>query len=201
MSDELEQLLRHADATSASPVEHIGDMGQRVRSLARRRRSARLAGSAAAMFIAALAALYAVRPHPAAPIVRDDAPAPSLDAIEDALAALDTEADARMAIVEHLVMAERRRDSARRIPAPDPMISVRREQDRAAYLLIYEAERLAQLSGEQARAAEEYRRVVALFPDTRWASVARERLAKTNSSSERSSAEMIRFPSSTKELS
>jgi hypothetical protein len=62
---------------------------------------------------------------------------------------------------------------------------VRREQDRTAYLLIYEADRLARKSEARERAVEEYRRVLALFPDTHWASVARERLVELNGSSSR----------------
>jgi hypothetical protein len=201
MSADLEQLLTDADATATSPVERIGNMGERVRSIARRRRNACVFASAAASLVVALSVLFALRPQFAGPVVRDDAPPPSPDAVEEVIAALDAEADARMAIVERLVAAEHHRALARRSRAPDPLLAVRREQDQAAYMLIYEADRIAQKRSERARATEKYRRVLALFPETHWASLARERLVELNGASRRSAPDPLRDPGTTEGLS
>ena len=156
------------------------------------------------MLVVTLSVIYVSRPLTPAPIVRRvEAPRSPAD-MRRALASLDAEAQASMAVVERLVAAEERRGAARRARVPDPLIFVRREQDRAAHLLVLEADRLAKQLNERERAAAEYRRIVSLFPDTHGAAMARERLAEMGGSSDRrnkAAPHVIVVPGTTKELS
>jgi hypothetical protein len=205
MSVDLEQLLREADAGARPPAERVSaDLAGSIRSLARRRRSIRMTGGASAAIAGMVVLSFVLYPsQPDQRIVTTVAPQSPADAesLARAMAAVSAEADARMRMVERVVAAGRRTDANRGGRAADPLIAVRREQDRAAFLLIYEADRLARQSSESARAAEEYRRVVTLFPDTRWASVARERLAELGGASHRLGTDAIGTPGTTKDLS
>lgn len=203
MSIDLEQLLREADAEARPPAE-CADLAGSIRSLARRRRFIRMTGGASVAIVAMVVLSLVLYPSPpdqrifttVAPQSPEDA-----EALAREMADVSAEADARMRMLERVVAAGRRTDSNRGARAADPLIAVRREQDRAAFLLIYEGDRLARQSRELARAAEEYRRVVALFPDTRWASVARERLAEMGGASHRLGPDAIGTPGTTKDLS
>lgn len=194
MSDQLGQLLREADATAGRPAAPRADLGAVVRHVARRRRRARTVagGAVVVMIVGVTCALYLMRPNENGSVVqRERAPSPPVLSPEEArreIAVLDAEAESRMAVVERMLTMERRRVSATQQRATDPLLAVRREQDRAAYLLIYEADRLARKSEARERAVEEYRRVVTLFPDTHWASVARERLVELGGSSRKGTA-------------
>ena len=201
MKHDLEQLLREADAAAPPPAERIDDLGASVRTRAhRRRRNIRFASGATAAMILLLLLLYRTRPPDAGVVANRPAPASSpVDAARQ-MALLAAEAERRTAHVEKLLAAERRAIQPRRKSGSDPVLALRREQDRAAYLLIYEAERLARMSNEKARAAEEYRRVLSLFPETHWASVARERLAEMGGASQGSNPGVIGITTS-KELS
>jgi hypothetical protein len=195
MSDQLGQLLREADASAGRPAAPRADLGAVVRRVARRRRTVRAAAGGAVVMIVGMCGMYLMRPNENVTVVqRETAPSPPSLSPEQArreIAMLAAEAESRMAVVERMLEMERRRGSATRQRATDPLLAVRREQDRAAYLLIYEADRLARKSEARERAVEEYRRVVALFPDTHWASVARERLVEMGGSSRKRTAAPI----------
>jgi hypothetical protein len=188
MSMDLGQLLREADASAARPVAPAGNLGAAVRAVARRRRRVRAGiGSALAALALVTCGLYALRPHGDGIVVQRELTPPvvSPEEARREIARLDAEARSRMAVVERVMATERRRSGVKERRVADPLLAVRREQDRTAYLLIYEADRLARKSEARERAVEEYRRVLALFPDTHWASVARERLVELNGSSRR----------------
>jgi hypothetical protein len=60
---------------------------------------------------------------------------------------------------------------------PEPVSAVRAQMDGAAFLMVRHADRMYEELGLTASAIREYRRVLELFPDSRWARTARERLA------------------------
>jgi hypothetical protein len=114
-------------------------------------------------------------PHP---IARDDLQAPEVE-----LAALRREADERTAHVEMLLAVERRVASRHPTPRGDTLARLRAEQDRAALILIYQADRYSRELKLAAPAVDGYRRVIELFPESQWASVARQRLREIESRS------------------
>ena len=189
MNDQLGQLLREADASARRPVVRDGDLGATVRNVARRRRRrsvrAGVVGAVTAIVLVT-GGLFVMRAQNNVALVQREVAPPvvSPEATWREIAMLNAEADSRMAVVERMLVMERRRTAVRERRAEDPLLAVRREQDRAAYLLIYAADRLARKAEARERAVEEYRRVVALFPETHWSTVARERLVELGGSSQ-----------------
>jgi hypothetical protein len=100
------------------------------------------------------------------------------------IAALDAEANRAQQFVELYRAEEVRRELlASAEPAPvepllPPAVVAQLEIDRAAAITVISADTRAKEFSRADEAAESYRSVLELFPDSRWASVARERLAQ-----------------------
>jgi len=58
------------------------------------------------------------------------------------------------------------------------MEQVERQVDKAAFVLIYQADRLYKELNRTESAVAAYKEIIQLFPTNRWAEVARERLAE-----------------------
>jgi len=184
--------LRAADAAAGAPPLAPG-LAERVRRRAARRRllrrTAAAAWAVAACLLAAWAWWWAGRrgPGPTAIVppaaVRPSAAVPSVGpaAIAAGLRELDDEADAHQRVVERLLAREAagRAAAAGRDAAggPDPIDAVRQQADRAAYLMLLRASRLETEAHGQQEAGDVRRRVMELFPQTPWATVARQQQA------------------------
>ena len=68
---------------------------------------------------------------------------------------------------------------------PDPLVEIERQYDRAAFVLVYQADRLYKELNLKGSAVETYNRVIDLFPENKWAEVARMRLSKMSESENR----------------
>jgi TolA-binding protein len=100
------------------------------------------------------------------------------------IAALDVEVNHARRFIELYQAAEARRERLAAVEAhAEPLLSPRAladlEIDRAAAISVISADAQANEFNRPADAADAYRSVVKHFPDSRWASVARERLAQT----------------------
>jgi hypothetical protein len=171
MSDRLSQLLRDADASAPAAVRRDtpGDIAHAVRRRRRREIIRTRAITAACVVIGVLALGFSLRrDRPAAEIVQKKQPeTPAVT-----LARLDLDVDARVAelTAQRLLSAEaqRRAPAARRV-------DVQEQSDRAALVLVYEGDGYAR--GKRATdAIAAYQRAIELFPQSRWADVARQRL-------------------------
>jgi hypothetical protein len=75
-----------------------------------------------------------------------------------------------------LLMSESARKRAVATPrSSSPAADMHFQRDRAALILVYEADRLAR-EDQRTTAIATYRRAIELFPQTHWADVARRRL-------------------------
>jgi hypothetical protein len=187
MSDRLGQLLRDVDSAAlpAAPAP-APDLALRVRRLRnRRRRAVRLAtGVTALCLVAVVIAAAALRERPLAPLTPLTPPVALLPAPaptnKPTLASLRLDADLHEQTAARLAgsapRAVQRLASTSAKTGPD----VQRERDRAALLLVYEADQRAK-QHRPADAIAAYRRAVELFPQTRWAQVARQRLKEIES--------------------
>ncbi len=103
-------------------------------------------------------------------------------ALRAEIARLEAEVESRLAAVRHMLAleaAERRRDELRRqLARPDMAEQIAREVDEAAFIIVYDADRQRKRQGGRASAIAAYRDVVRLFPQTRWAKVAQNRLTE-----------------------
>lgn len=165
MTDSLEQLLRQTDA-AAPPLPGTVGLANRVietrkRELARRRK---IVGVCAVMSILSIAGEWMQRQGSVAPVAVV-APLPSSASLEITASLHQQTAD--------LLMGERKPKPSPRLRSTIP--DMRLERDRAALVLVYEADRHAR-DHRLPEAIAAYRRAVELFPQTHWGEIARQRL-------------------------
>lgn len=104
-------------------------------------------------------------------------------ALEEQVRQLQERTDATLRLVENVLAQDRRQRrlddaEAELASAPDPMEQVQRQVDKAAFVLIYQADRLYRELNRTESAVAAYKEIIQLFPTNRWAEVARERLAE-----------------------
>jgi hypothetical protein len=191
MTDNLEQLLRDADASACPLPLPPDDLVNRVRRLARRRRrNARFAGTAAAMLILAIGAIAwqwghsPSRPNPgpiaSAPTGGTDGLTP--EQLRAQIDQLDKAASLRIAAVERIMAEEEQHNRIAQLRrqiaeagATDPLT---RRFDEAARKLLVTADRLEYEFNDCRAAIEIYKSVLKQYPQTPSAEVARTRLAR-----------------------
>jgi hypothetical protein len=176
--DPLQELLRRADA-DAGPVPRLrADLPGRVMSRARRAQErTALAGSVAAALLLAIGVMTFLR------TTAPSEPA-AVEAVERRLtadvAALQREADSRATIARRFAELRERDERLAALQAeatrPDPVQRAQQEVDQTAFVLLQQGDHLYRDLGLKERAADSYRRTARLFPETRWAGLARQRL-------------------------
>ena len=188
-ADPIDELLRRADRAAGEPPVP-DDLAGRVRRKARRRR---LAAISAGVGVAVLLATVAVALWPGRPQTsRPTAQAPKAASHEEVtrlrakIAGLRAEADSRAAVVNQMLARLRQQDDhledlQRQLDRPDPLAEVRRQIDRTAYIMVYQADHSRGELGFVDSPEQTYRRVIELFPDSRWADVARKRITEMQS--------------------
>ncbi|MBN2582921.1 MAG: hypothetical protein JXL80_07630 [Planctomycetes bacterium] len=182
--DGLGQLLRQTDAATATP-DTAADLADRVRGRdrirrARRALAGRLAAAAAVLIVVGVGAFYATL-HRGAETGNGGEAAASAEMLQARIAALDSDARVAMSCAAAIERAERRSRGRRRLELltarPDPLEVAQRNLDAAAFMAVYHADGLARDDRTRAEAIRTYQEVIRLFPETRWAAVARQRLA------------------------
>jgi tetratricopeptide (TPR) repeat protein len=177
--DEIKKLLQQADRTvvGAAPV--------RVNLSAIRRRAGRkniiilvapLASAAVLMVALSVLAL----------MFRTAEPTPEQEKIallETQIKQLQARTDAALGLIQEVLDEERRQSRLDELQAqlasiPDPIKETRKQVDKTAFILVYQADRLYNELNQTDSAVENYNRVIKLFPENRWAKVARQRLSE-----------------------
>ncbi len=184
--DVLRELLRSADV---GPRPSAGDLAGRVRRLARRRRGRRFAIGAVAACSVAIAAVLVMQfqSSPAQPTdggppaqVRGQLSPGERAAIREEIARVEAEIAFRSAGVERMLASERGRgqemELVRMRMLPDPPAQIAYQTERAALIMVAHADHTRDRPDGRTRAGAVYRRAATLFPGTRGAGLARERL-------------------------
>lgn len=175
----IESLLRRADAVAERPVfADISTAGMRQRL--RRRRVIRTGGSLAAAAVVTLTVVFA------ALCLRTKVPPPEpqrIASLEEQVEQLQARTDATLRLVQEVLEKDRQQRRLAALEAelasiPDPTRQIERQVDRTAFLLIYQADRLYKELNQTESAVAAYKELIQLFPDNRWAQVARERLSQ-----------------------
>ena len=195
----LKQLLRQADATADRPPVLPTDLASRVRGLAGRRRQhvrVMLRVAAVLVLVTGGTLMWPKLDHdistgtnaaePAAVVKPTNSPDQAR--LRTELTLLESEAQMRVELVrrtrELIIQREISQESNARTNFPDAVANVRREVDRAAFTLVSQADRICREQHLCASAARKYKRVVELFPNSCWATVARQRLSELKSKGE-----------------
>jgi hypothetical protein len=178
MSDRLEQLLRETDVALAAPPlnPELAEVAQRK---GRRRQRIRIvAASTAPLLLLAGITVYILRPHHRASPVANVTPADQVQRTKEQIAELNRQAEWHDRLARRIAAHERRHPDPNRLLAGLDPARLNRDLDEAAFALVYQADRLARQPELQPAAADFYRQVASDFPDSTWAPIARERLAR-----------------------
>ncbi len=177
--DKIKNLLQQADRMAGRPAEARVDLSA-VRRRANRRSLASLTGpiAAAAVLLIALGiwSLAIKKPERAHKQER-------IMALETQIKQLQASTDAALALIHEVLEDERRQSRLEELEAqlasiPDPLEEIRKQVDKTAFILVYQADRLYRELNETESAVETYNRVIELFPRNQWATVARQRLSE-----------------------
>ena len=185
---ELTRLLKRADAETRAPaLPAAAALAEGVRHAAARQSRAVVLTTGGTL-CAAVIALYVLWPHLSiggAGAKRH--PTRDSSALRAELAVLTRQADAQQSFAEELTRQDRRelrqQQTAARanlLRSPPALDRISGQRQRAAMTLWLDARRIEQDGNRPDRAAEVYRRVVDLFPDTPAAELARQRLDETD---------------------
>ena|SRR5437762_2977956 len=162
--DSLTQLLKDADASTPMPAIE-SDILILVRRRRVRRQMRRGAGAFGVSVLAVALAIIASANRPTRVVTR---------ASQGSLASLSIDADLHQRTAERLLAMQRSRPDCA-AESNDGVDSVQLQRDRAALMIVYQANQyLRDDHADLAIAA--YRRTIELFPQTHWAEVARQRL-------------------------
>lgn len=181
MSEErLRELLKSTDR-AAGPPRFAPVSAADCRRRIHRQRVAWLTAPATAAAVLLLGvgiwSLYSLPSEPA-PQQED-----KIAALEEQVKQLQAQTDSALKLVQEVVAQDRRRQQQTTLEAelasiPDAGEEIERQVDRTAFVLVYEADKLYRELNQAESAVEAYEQVIRLFPNNRWAHVARERLAE-----------------------
>lgn len=177
-NDPLKHLLQHAD--SAPPLAGGSNIVSYVKRRAKRNERITSAATVAVLLIGfGLAASYVLTPRMAhnRPVVLKPDPAVAKAEIER----LNAEANRHAQIADRLMQLE---VASAPSDAADVQRDLQRQRDEAALSLIYQAETLAPVPAQRPAAVALYQKAIDLFPQTHWASVAKQRIEALQSTQE-----------------
>ena len=171
MRETLEQLLRTTDAANPPP-DRLNDLATAVNNRRVRRRRVRVASATATAVLAVvLATVLMMHKTPS----RVPAPFAVVPAARPAEMSIQAQARLHELTIERLEHRRERRKASASVAAVAFAPSPGELRDRAALILIYDADQHLQ-SHRRDDAVAMYRRTIELFPQSHWATIARQRL-------------------------
>jgi len=184
--DKIKNLLQKADHTAGEPVPIAANLAAVVRSRAGRRQTIGLAVRIAAAAVVVIAlGIWSFN----AKKTRDRQ---RIIALEMQIEQLKVQTDATLNLIREVLDEERKHRRLYELQAQlasysDPLEEVRKQVDKTAFILVYQANRMYREFDQKDSAIQAYNRVIELFPQSRWAEVARQRIQdiqneKTNNS-------------------
>lgn len=179
----LSELLRQADAAVGPPhLTGIGAAGIRRRIHRRRVAAGGVSTAVAAMLL--VAALW----HIPGSAKRMTGPQNQrIASLEDQVKQLKTQSEETLTLVRDVLAKERQQDRLNALEAelasiPDPVEQMKQQADKTAFTLVYQADRMYREMNQAESAVETYEQVIRLYPQNRWAEVAKQRIAEIKDS-------------------
>lgn len=179
-AEQIKSLLEDADR-AAGPPRYKVVRACEIRARLRRRRSVAIAvpAAAAAVVLCGLA-LWNLRQQSEEPPA---VPQERIASLEEQVRQLQEQTETTMRLVQEVLAKERQERRLAALQAelasiPDPAQELQRQAEKAAFALVYQADRMIGEMNQTQSAVETYEQVIRLFPENRWAEVARERLAR-----------------------
>jgi tetratricopeptide (TPR) repeat protein len=184
--DKIKNLLYEADQTAGGPVPLSANLADTVRRRAGRRQTANLAFriAAAAVILFALG-IWSFNVKK----IRDRK---RIVALEMQIKQLKTQTDATLNLIREVLDEERKQRRLDELRAqlasfPDPLEEIQKQVDKTAFILVYQANRMYRELDQKDSAIKAYKRVIELFPQSRWAEEARQRLTEIQNNQQNNS--------------
>jgi len=177
--DKIKKLLQQADKTAGRATSVKVNITAIRRRAGRRNMINLLAPLVSAAVLMVALSILAVMFRTAEPTPEQK----KIVLLETQIKQLKARTDAVVGLVQEVLDQEQRQSrldelQARLASIPDPIEEVRQQVDKTAFILVYEADRLYNELNQTDSAVENYNRVIKLFPENRWAKVARQRLSE-----------------------
>jgi len=177
--DEIKKLLQQADKTAGGIAPVRVNISTIRRRAGRRNIIILVAPLAAAAVLMVALGISALMFRTAEPTREQE----KIALLETRIEQLQARTDAALGLIQEVLDEERRQSRLDELQAqlasiPDPLEEVQNQVDKTAFILVYQADRLYRELNQTDSAVENYNRVIKLFPENRWAKVARQRLSE-----------------------
>lgn len=178
--DKIQDLLRDADRTLGPPVPVSVELSV-IYDRAKKRQLARLATSLGAGVVLIAVGFCALT------AVDKSREKERIAALQMQVKQLQVRTDATLKLIEEVLESERRQRQLDKLYAelasiPDPLEEIQTQVDKTGFILVYQADQMYREFKLIDSASRMYRRVIELFPQSRWAAVARQRLSEIQES-------------------
>ncbi len=176
--DQIEELLKKADITAGPPQFGPISTVAIVRRLHRRRFIAiGIPTTIAALLLIGLTIWRTTMTTPQPQQQKH------IESLAKQVEQLQAQTDATLKLVQDVLSKERQERKLSDLEAElasitDPMEAMEQQADKTAFTLVYQADRLYRELNLTESAVETYETVIQLYPENRWADVARQRLAE-----------------------
>lgn len=174
--EKIKNLLQQADQMAAGPGMSA-NLAAAVRRRANRRQTVNLATriAAAAVVLFALS-IWSFN-------VKKNRDRQRTVALEMQIKELKTQTDATLNLIREILDEERKQRRLNELQArlasyTDPLEEIRKQVDKTAFILVYQANRMYCELDQKDSAIKAYKRVIELFPQSRWAEEALKRLSE-----------------------
>jgi tetratricopeptide (TPR) repeat protein len=177
--NEIRKLLQQTDKRAGGPALVHVNLSAIRRQANRKKRMILFAPLATAAVLMVAMGILALRFRNTGPTEEQK----KIALLESQVRQLQARTDAAFNFVQQVLEEERRQSRLDKLEAqlasiPDPLEEVQKQVDKTAFILVYQADRLYRELNQTDSAVENYKRVIELFPDNRWAKVARQRLSE-----------------------
>ncbi len=179
--DRIRELLESADR-AAGPPSYGPVSVARIRKRAHRRRMRRVAFPLAAAAVLLLGlSIWSVGTRTSQPPVPESEQ--RIASLEEQVRQLQTQTESALRLVQDVLAQERQQQRLDALETElasigDPRQEMLTQADKAAFVLVYQADRFYRELKQTQSAIEAYEQVIRVFPESRWAEEAKARLAK-----------------------
>jgi len=177
--EKIERLLARADEAAGEPAFALATAAGIRRRIHRKRLVTMAVPTTVAAGIVLGATLWVV----CLPTGRPQPQPQRIASLEEQVRQLQAQTEATLKLLQEVLETDRRERRLASLEAefasiPDPIREIERQVDKAAFILVYQADKVYQELNESESAVRAYREVIQFFPTSPWAQVARERLAR-----------------------
>ena len=183
--DKIEELLQTADKAGGNPRYKSDNLAGVVRHRAHRRQIKIAAGQITIAVLIFMSLCLGI-------ITKNNAPkqlsAEQTASLNEQIQDLNKRIDSTLNLVQEVIASQKAQERLDKLNAelasiPDPVEEMKEKIEKTAFILVYYADKRYEEYGNVEDVSQTYNRVIELFPETRSAELARQRLLKIQNNS------------------